>query len=376
MTNYEMIVPCLFGIEAFVSKEIRALGLETDSVEDGRVCFHGSAEDMMRANLWLRTGERVLIKVCEFHAEDFDTLYNMTTAADWASYLPRDAQLQISGHCLKSQLSSQARCRAIIKKSIADSLGKSYGIDRLPEDGAPYPIRFSFLKNRITISIDASGESLHKRGYRRLSNAAPLRETIAAAMVYISRWRWEDELCDPFCGSGTIPIEAAMIKRNIAPGLNRHFSFEQFADFDSALFERIKKQVAEQEKDVPLRITGIDADPECVRLARENAEKAGVGKYISFTEGDAREFISEARGGTIICNPPYGERMSDAQTCKALYRAIGEVFGRLNGWSYFILASDESFEAQFGRICRKKRKIYNGMLKCNIYQYPAERKKH
>ena len=373
MKKFEMIVPCLFGLEAFVSREVRALGIETDCVEDGRVCFSGGAEDMMRANLWLRTGERVLIKVCEFYAEDFDTLYNMTAAAAWSEYLPPDARLQISGHCLKSQLSSHARCRAIIKKAIADSIGKACGIDRLPEDGAPYPIRFSFFKNRISICIDTSGEGLHKRGYRRLSNAAPLRETIAAAMVYISRWRWEDELADPFCGSGTIPIEAAMIKRNIAPGLRRHFAFEEFSDFDTAAFERIKKEATLAEKDVPLRITALDTDPECVKLARENAAKAGVGEYIDIREGDAREFSPPERGGTIICNPPYGERLSDAKACEKLYREIGRSFTRLNGWSYFILAANDGFELLFGKPCLKKRKIYNGMLKCNIYQYPAPR---
>ena len=369
----EMLVPCLFGLESFVSRELKQLDIEIKSVEDGKVTFLGDFCDMMRANLWLRTGERVLIKVCEFVAKDFDTLYNLCVDANWADYLPRDAKVSVSGHCLKSQLSSHPRCRAIIKKAIADSMGKSYNMERMPEDGAEYQVRFSFVKDKVTISIDTTGEGLHKRGYRARSNQAPVRETIAAGMVYVSRWRWENELCDPFCGSGTIPIEAAMLKLNIAPGLNREFDFFNFAEFDRAEFDVLVDDAKSQQKDLPLRIYASDIDESCVELTKKNAKLAGVDKYITVKKADARELEVESAGGTIICNPPYGERLSDTEACEELYREMGKRFSKFHNWSYYILASNENFESLFGRPATKRRKIYNGMMKCNIYQYQIKK---
>lgn len=370
-----MIIPCLFGVESFLSREIKWLGIENTKAEDGRVCFKGTLRDMMNLNLWIRTGERVLIKVAEFDATDFDAFYDGIKNAPWSDFLPKDARLSISGHCLKSKLSSSPRCRAITKKAIADSLGESYKIDRLEETGSEYEIRFSLFKDRVTLSIDTTGEGLHKRGYRAESNAAPLRETLAAAMVYLSRWRYEDALLDPFAGSGTIAIEAAMIKRNIAPGLKRRFLFENYEFCDSVLLEELKAEAKEKEKDVPLDITAVDIDEECVSLIKQNAEKAGVADYIKAVCSDAREFLPERKGGTIITNPPYGERLLDKDECKKLYREFGKKFFSYHSWSAYILASDEEFEKSFGRKAQKTRKLYNGMIPCRVYQYFEARKK-
>lgn len=367
--EFEMIIPCLFGVEAFLSRELKALGINVTAVEDGRVSFKGTLSDMIRANLWIRTGERVLIKLAEFNADDFDTLYEGVSSADWGSILPIDARLTINGHCLKSKLSSSPRCRAIIKKAIADSLGKKYGITYLSESGNEYQIRFSLIKDRVTVSVDTSGNGLHKRGYRQNSNLAPLRETLAAAMVYISRWRYENTLADLFCGSGTIPIEAAMIKRNIAPGLKRHFAFENFDSISDKLTQELKDETLSAEKSVPLEIIARDINPEYVLLTRQNAEKAGVGEYIQAAEGDARKFYNSSIKGTIISNPPYGERLSDKNECALLYSELGKVYKSLENWSAFILAEADDFEQAFGAKADKTRKLYNGSLKCRVYQY-------
>lgn len=372
--NFEMIIPCLFGVEAFLSRELKSLGIEVTSVEDGRVCFCGGFEEMAKANIWVRTGERVLIKAAEFTADNFDALYNGVKNAPWGDFLPCDAKLSISGHCLKSKLSSSPRCRAIIKKAIADAMGEKYAITYLPESGTEYQIRFSLVKDRVTVSIDTSGDSLHKRGYRRTSNAAPLRETLAASIVYLSRWRYENPLFDLFCGSGTIPIEAAMIKRNIAPGLNRNFAFEQFDFVPDGLTDKIKGEAKALEKDIPLEITAMDINPEYVALTQANAAKAGVAEFIKTQVGDARSFSSSLYGGTIISNPPYGERLSDREECRTLYADFGKMFSTLDNWSAFILAADEDFESDFGKKADKTRKLYNGMIKCRVYQYFSKRR--
>ena len=371
--QFEIMIPCLFGVEAFLSRELKAIGIEVTAVEDGRVCFRGGFDEIANANIWVRTGERVLIKAAEFKADNFDALYDGVKNAPWGDLLPKDAKLSISGHCLKSKLSSSPRCRAIIKKAIADSVGEKYGITHLPESGTEYQIRFSLLKDRVTVSIDTSGESLHKRGYRQISNAAPLRETLAAAIVYLSRWRYENPLVDLFCGSGTIPIEAAMIKRNIAPGLNRSFAFESFDFAPEGLAERIKLEAKEQVRDVPLDITAIDINPEYAKLTKANAEKAGVGEFIKVITGDARAFTSDIADGTIISNPPYGERLSDKEECAALYADFGNGFSKLDNWSAYILAASDDFEKDFGRKADKTRKLYNGMIQCRVYQYFGKR---
>lgn len=373
MDKFEIIVPCLFGMEAFVSREIKRLGYETTHVEDGKVTFSGDMEAVCRANLWLRCGERVLIKVGEFTAVSFTELFDKTKELDWDRWLSRNSAFPVKGFCLKSTLASMRDCQAIIKKAVVSKLSEKYGIEWLPEDGACYQIQFSVMKDRVTLMIDTSGDGLHKRGYRRISNAAPLKETIASAMIMLSYWKYEYPLCDPFCGSGTIPIEAAMFKRNIAPGLTRNFAFEGFDQTDSAVLSRCRQEARDLVRNTPLNILASDLDSDTVEIARENARIAGVDDCIKISQGNALDFSSTEAYGSIICNPPYGERLSDAAACYELYEKMGKTFRKLPDWSYYILASDEEFEKHFGKKADKRRKIYNGMIKCNIYQYFGKR---
>lgn len=369
MDRFELVVPTLFGVESFTAREIRKLGYETSSVTDGRVTFWGDYEAICRTNLWLRTGERVLIKVAEFSAESYEELFEKTYALDWSRWLVKDASFPVKGHCLKSKLASVRDCQAIIKKAIAKKMSQSYGIEWLCEEGELYQIQFSLYKDSVLLMIDTSGEPLHKRGYRQNSNLAPLRETIAAAMIMMSFWKYEYPLCDPFCGSGTIPIEAALFKKNIAPGINRKFAANDFNQIPPELWTKAMDEAKSLKKDVPLEIYASDIDIKTVELARENAQKAGVGEFINVSRKDATEISFEKSYGTIICNPPYGERLGEKKECEELYRKIGKTFNKLDEWNYYILTSNEEFEHLFGKPANKRRKIYNGMLKCNIYQY-------
>ncbi len=373
MEQFEIIIPTLFGLESFAAREVRRLGLETSSVEDGRVTFRGGWQDVCRVNTQLRTGERVLIKAAEFQAFSFDELFEKTRSVDWERWLPKDCAFPVKGHCLKSRLASERDCQAIIKKAVADKLSQKYNIEWLPEDGALYQLQFSVIKDKVTLMIDTSGEPLHKRGYRRVSNLAPLRETIAAAMVTMSYWKFEYPLCDPFCGSGTIPIEAAMFKRCIAPGLNRSFASDNFEQVTEKMRQSAYEEARSLERNTPLDITAIDIDPSTVEIAAENAHLAGVDDVVKPIIGDAAKFISDKPYGSIICNPPYGERLGTEKESRELYKKIGKTFSKLDRWSYYILTSCADFENLFGKKANKKRKIYNGMLKCNIYQYFGDR---
>lgn len=373
MEKFELVVPTLFGLEAFAAREIRRLGYETTAVEDGRVMFEGDWEAVCRANMWIRTGERVLIKAAEFTAVTFDELFEKTKAVEWERFIGKDCAFPVKGHCLKSTLASVRDCQAIVKKAVADRLSSVYGIDWLSEEGSVYQLQFSIMKDRVTLMIDTSGDPLHKRGYRRVSNLAPLRETIAASMIMMSYWKFEYPLCDPFCGSGTIPIEAVMFKRNIAPGINRRFAANGFLQIDNELWERTHEEAKSLEKDVPLEIYASDIDAEAVEIARENARLAGVDKWVKPTVGDAADISFDKSYGAVICNPPYGERLGEVKECEELYKRIGKTFDKLDKWSYYILTSHENFEEKFGKKANKKRKIYNGMLKCNIYQYFGEK---
>lgn len=365
----EFAVPVLFGLEAFAAREIKQLGCKNVSVEDGRVSFSGSVADIYRVNIRLRTGERVLIKAAEFEAVTFEELFEGTKAVEWERYIPKNGAFPVKGHTVRSRLASVRDCQAIIKKAAAARLGEKYGAEWLPEDGGEYRIQFTILKDRVTLMIDTSGEPLHKRGYREYSNAAPLRETIAAAMVMMSYWKYEYPLLDPFCGSGTIPIEAAMFKRNIAPGLSRSFAADSFEWLDSGLKRRAEEEARSLEKDVPLEIYASDIDPECAELTAENAKKAGVRRFMHISREKAEDVFVGKPYGTVICNPPYGERMGEKRECEELYRAMGKNFKRFDKWSFYILTSNEDFEKLFGKRADKRRKIYNGMIKCGIYQY-------
>lgn len=374
MSNFEIIIPTLFGMEAFVSREIRRLGYETTSVEDGRVTFLGDYNAICRANMWIRTGERVLVKLNEFQATTFTELFDNVYETDWAQWITPNGAFPVKGYSLKSQLSSVPTCQSIIKKAIAKKLSLAYGTEHMPETGETYQIQFSVMKNRVTIMLDTSGVPLHKRGYRHNSNTAPLRETIAAAMVTMSFWKFEQSLLDPFCGSGTIPIEAAMFKRNIAPGINRTFSAQQFPYINSGLWDNALEEAQSSVHNVPLDIHASDIDASCVELTKNNAKKAGVDKFITVEHCDARKVFIDKPDGTIITNPPYGERMGDKKDCEQLYREIGKNFEQFDNWAKYILVPNEDFEKLFGRKADKKRKIYNGMLKCYIYQYFNKKK--
>ncbi len=373
MDKFEIIIPCIFGLEALVARELKWLGYETSSVEDGRVTFIGDFEAVCRANLWIRCGERVLIKIGEFTALSFEELFEKTKALDWSLWLEKNAAFPVKGFCLKSTLASMRDCQAIIKKAIVSSLSSKYRIDWFSEDGPSYQVQFSVMKDKVTLMIDTSGDGLHKRGYRRISNAAPLKETIAAAMIMLSFWKYEYPLCDPFCGSGTIPIEAAMFKRNIAPGLTRHFSSENFTQIPQKLWTDTRNEAESKKRDTPLNIFASDIDEKTLEIAKENARIAGVSDCVTYSVKDAAAIAFSEKYGSIICNPPYGERLSDAKECANLYAKIGKAFSQLPDWSYYILASDEQFEHNFGKKADKRRKIYNGMIKCNIFQYYGKR---
>ncbi len=373
MEKFEIIITTLFGLESLTAREVRRLGYETTSVEDGRVTFLGDYEAVCRANLWIRTGERVLIKIAEFTAVTFDELFEQTKKTDWSKWIGKNDAFPVKGYSLKSTLASVRDCQAIVKKAVAESLSKESGISWLPEEENTYQIQFSIFKDKVTLMIDTSGEGLHKRGYRQLSNVAPLKETLAAALVELSFWKFEYPLCDPFCGSGTIPIEAAMIKRNIAPGLNRDFSAKHFSQIDAELWDRAIEEAKSLERNVPLEIYAYDIEPDNVELTKNNAIKAGVGEFITVNQGDARKIHLDMPYGSIICNPPYGERIGEIKECEKLYQEIGKNFAKLDKWSYYVITSNENFEKLFGKKANKKRKLYNGMIKCNYYQFYGER---
>lgn len=373
MDKFEIIITTLFGLEALAAKEVRRLGYETTAVEDGRVTLMGDWEAVCRVNMWIRTGERVLIKLAEFTAVTFDELFEQTKAVEWGRFIDKNDAFPVKGYSLKSTLASVRDCQAIIKKAVADNLSDEYGISWLPEDGVTYQIQFSIFKDKVTLMIDTSGEGLHKRGYRQLSNMAPLKETLAAAMVELSYWKFEYPLCDPFCGSGTIPIEAAMIKRNIAPGISREFAFNSFPQVEEDIWKNVCEEARSIERNVPLEIYAYDIDSETVDLARNNAIKAGVGDFVKPIQGDARKISFDMPYGTVICNPPYGERLGEIKECEKLYKEIGKNFQTFDKWSYYIITSNENFEKLFGRKANKKRKLYNGMIKCNLYQFFGER---
>lgn len=373
MDKFEIIVTTLFGLEALTAREIRRLGYETTSVEDGRVSFRGDFEAVCRANMWIRTGERILIKLSEFKAVTFDELFEGTKQIKWSEWIGENDAFPVKGYSLKSTLASVRDCQAIIKKAAADSLSSAYGVSWLEETGAVYQIQFSIFKDKVTLMLDTSGEGLHKRGYRQISNIAPLKETLAAAMAELSHWKYEYPLCDPFCGSGTIPIEAAMLKRNIAPGLMRSFAFNQFSQFNEKQWNDVIEEAKSVQRDVPLEIYAYDIDKNTVEIAVNNAKKAGVGDFVKPKIGDARKISFEMPYGTIICNPPYGERIGEIRECEQLYKDIGCAFKKLDKWSYYIITSNENFEKLFGKNANKKRKLYNGMIKCNLYQFFGER---
>ena len=376
MEDLTFAVPTLFGLEGLCADEMRRLNLPQVRAGNGRVLCSGTWADLPRLNLNLRTGERVLIVLGTFPAGDFEDLFQGTRALPWERFIPKGGQFPVKGHCLNSALHSVPACQAIVKKAVASRLGAKYGLNTLPETGALYQIQFAIMKDTATLMLDTSGSGLYKRGYRAHGVDAPLRETLAAAMVILSRYRGRDPLCDPFCGSGTIPIEAALIAKNRAPGLNRTFSAQKWACVDKKLWLEAADEAMDKEFDGDYEIWGGDLDPQAVELARHNAQLAEVDDLVRFEQADARTFHWGGLYGRVVTNPPYGERIMERREAEDLYRAFGKAWAKFpDRWQLFLLSSHTEFERTFGRPADKKRKLYNGMLKCDLFMYLGEQKK-
>lgn len=372
MNTFELIVPCHFGLEAVMKKEILDLGYEVSQVEDGRVTFIGDAEVICRANIFLRTTERVLLKVGSFHAETFEDLFQGTRAIPWEEYLPKDAKFWVAkASSIKSKLFSPSDIQSIMKKAMVERMKKAYGIEWFPEDGASFPLRVFLHKDTVTVALDTTGESLHKRGYRTLTSKAPITETLAAALIMLTPWKSDRILVDPFCGSGTFPIEAAMIAANMAPGMNREFLSE---DWKHLIPRKCWYDAMDEANDlvdlsVQTDIQGYDIDGDIVRAARANAKAAGVDELIHFQQRSVSDLSHPKKYGFLITNPPYGERIEDKKNLPELYKTIGERFAELDSWSAYIITAYEDTERYFGRKADKNRKIYNGMMKTYFYQF-------
>ncbi len=375
MNQFEFSVPCLFGLEGIAGDELRRLDLENVRVENGRVLFSGDQRALAKANVCLRTGERVLLTIADFKATTFEELFQGVYRSNLEDFIPKDGNFPVKGHCLNSQLMSVPDCQAIVKKAASKRLGEKYGMTWLPETGAKYQLQFSIMNDRVQLYLDTSGPGLHKRGYRANANEAPLRETLAAAMVMLTRYRGRDFVWDPFCGSGTIPIEAALIARNKAPGMYRRFSAEAFSWMDPSVWGEVREEAKSKEFQGNYRILGSDNDPKCVSLAMANARKAGVDGVVKFTDGDATKMSLPSDNGIIICNPPYGQRMLEQQSAQRLYAAMGKHWKFANDWKKYIITSEPEFEHYFGRRADKKRKLYNGMIQCNYYMYTGNERK-
>ena len=375
MDQMEFSVPCLFGLEGLTGDELRRLDMANVRVENGRVLFSGDSRALAKANVCLRTGERVLIVLADFRATTFEELFQGVYNTPLEAYIPRDGAFPVKGHCLNSTLMSVPDCQAIVKKAASRRLGEKYGISWLPETGAKYQLQFSLMNDRAQLFLDTSGPGLHKRGYRANANDAPLRETLAAAMVILTRYRGREFLWDPFCGSGTIPIEAAMIAKNKAPGAYRRFSAEAFSWMDPKLWGEVRTEAKDREFHGNYRILGSDNDPKCVSLAMANARKAGLGDLIDFRDGDATKLSLPCDEGILICNPPYGQRMLEQQSAQRLYAALGRHLKFADGWKKYVITSEPEFEHYFGKRADKKRKLYNGMIKCDYYMYLGPRQK-
>ena len=365
----EFCCPTLFGLEGIVADELRFGGKLTDvRAENGRVLFTGDEDTLIWANMNLRCAERVLIRLAAFRADTFDQLFEGVKAIPWEDFLPVDAAFPVKGHALDSKLHSVPDCQKIIKKAIVTRLGGHYGVSWFEEKGVRCQVQFSIMHDMAEIYLDTSGSGLHKRGYRANANAAPLRETLAAAMVKLARWRGRDALIDPFCGSGTIAIEAAMIALNRAPGLMRTYDAEKWSWVGDARWKAAREQaIAAVRTDLTLDMCGSDIDPACVVLAQENAKKAGVGHFIRFEQADAAKRVYP-QSGVLFANPPYGERLMDRESAQAIYRAVGRAVGKSELRQYY-LTSDPEFECFYGYQADKRRKLYNGMIKCDLYMY-------
>ncbi len=375
MEQFEFAVPCLFGLEGLAGDELRRLDIPDVRVENGRVLFSGGFAELAKANVCLRTGERVLLILADFEAKTFEQLFQGVYRTNLEDFIPRDGAFPVKGHCLNSQLMSVPDCQAIVKKAASRRLGEKYGVSWMPETGVKYQLQFSLMHDRFTLYLDTSGQGLHKRGYRAVGNDAPLRETLAAAMVQLTRYRGREYFWDPFCGSGTIPIEAAMIAKNRAPGMFRHFQAEAYAWMPAEVWGQVRTEARDREYQGNYRILGSDNDPKAVSLAMANAKKARMDGLITFKDGDATKMDLPAAEGILVCNPPYGQRMMEQHSAQRLYGALGRHLRFADGWKKYIITSEPEFEHYFGCRADKKRKLYNGMIKCDYYMYTEPKRR-
>ena len=372
MKTYELVVPCHFGMEAVTKREIYDLGYEITRVEDGRITFEGDAEAICRANVFLRSAERVLLLVGRFKATTFEELFQGIKALPWEEYIPQDGKFWVKkASSIKSKLFSPSDIQSIAKKAMVERLKGVYHTDWFKENGAEYPVRIFLLKDEVTVALDTSGDSLHKRGYRLATSKAPITETLAAALIMLTPWRKDRILVDPFCGSGTFPIEAAMMAANIAPGMNREFTAEKWTNIipKQLWYDTVQEAEDMVDKDIQVDIQGYDLDGEVVKNARENAKRAGVDHLIHFQQRDVAKLSHPKKYGFIITNPPYGERLEEKADLPELYTTIGEVYKNLDAWSMYMITSYEDAERYVGKKADKNRKIYNGMIKTYFYQF-------
>lgn len=366
---YTVVCPCLFGLESLVAEEARALGFADAAAADGRVTFTADKDGIARANIGLRCAERVLVRLGEFPARSFEELFEGVRALPWEEFVGKHDAFPVKGWSLKSTLHSVPDCQAIIKKAAVERLKTRHHVEWFEETGPLVQIRFSIHKDIVDICLDTSGDGLHKRGYRPKSNEAPLKETLAAAIVRLSRPFADKLFCDPMCGSGTLVIEAAMLLQNIAPGLNRGFAAERWGWLPAAVWREARAAARDAVDRKPCLIEGSDIDPAAVALARENAGRAGVGESIRFARRDVRDFSPEQARGEVVCNPPYGERMLEVRQAEELYAELGALYRRLPQFQFYIISPSDRFEALFGARADKRRKLYNGMIRCELFQY-------
>ncbi len=370
MKEIKLFATAAFGIESVVAREIKHLGYGDTYTDNGKIYFSGDLEAICKANLWLRTAARVHILMGEFTAVTFDQLFEAVKALPWENWLPKEAEFPVTGGCAKSTLMSVSDCQSIIKKAIVERLKTVYKLQVFPETGPRYRIEFTILKDKVTISIDTSGEGLHKRGYRSLAYSAPIKETMASAMLLISRWSPGRPLIDPFCGSGTIPIEAALMAMNKAPGLDREFDCQEWPNIPKEIWYRTLTEARDLIKPVKdVLIQGYDINPEAISMANYHARQAGVDKVVHFQVRDVREISSRYKYGFIVTNPPYGQRIGEKKENNRLYQDMGKAFRKLDTWSFYIINADQEFEKYFGRKADKNRKLYNGGMLCYYYQF-------
>ncbi len=369
MIEFDLIATATFGLESLVASELKQMGIENLKVENSRVCFKGDYSTIARTNIWLRCADRVLIQMARFKATDFEELFQGTLAVEWGDIIPENGKMHITGKSVRSKLFSVPDCQSIVKKAVIESMKRKYTDTVFSEDGPVYKIEVALINDIVTLTLDTSGKGLHKRGYRTQQGEAPIKETLAAALVYLSKWRSNRMLVDPLCGSGTIPIEAALMGRNIAPGINREFVSQTWPGMPKEVWVKAFQEAKDAILDIDLEIFASDSDKYVFKAAVENAEKAGVGDNIVFQKKPLQEFSSKNKYGCIICNPPYGERMHELSEVKALARDMGKTFLELEDWSFFIITAFDEFEKYFGKKSTKNRKLYNGKIKTYLYQY-------